>query len=715
MLRLLTALLLAFIAGSAATADEWAPVRETSLEVAPGSPLDFSILMPNRPIEAANRLVIAPGGYFAAADTPDRQERLLCASLGWSPASGGFPDHDAADRYARQLAVHGYNIARFHFVDASLMLSRNGDFDFDRETLDRFFYLLAALKREGISWIFDGLTSWRGGFGGFDDRWDPSDDLKLSVMIEDDGFVHWQDLQEKLYGAINPYTGVSPLADPALALLVLVNEGGVEFDSIVRERPGEPHYSPKLQPGFAAWLKTRYADTEELANAWGGLTPGERLETGAIDLPSNRYEDSARLRVLQAYFTFLETAATARMSAALRALGYRGAISNFNNWPSVQASQSRGNLDAVTMNTYFDWVAGYFPGAEVTHQSSFAAALDYLRAAAATRWLGKPFLLTEYDHLFWSRTRYEAGLAMPAYAALQGWDGLCRHGHGPIALRYGEDPPHKRQMLPYAIALDPVARAGETVAALLFRRGDVAASPHRLPFVITGPNDLGPDMQAREPDDLTRLALLTGIGLSWQSEIERPAFAVQQPRHEQSLNAVLERLRAAGTLPKAEGNALHSDTGQITLAPDQQQMTVVTRNTEAAAFDHLRRPLTLGALTLQHSDGPALFAVSALDGRPVAESRRLLAIFATDARNSDMRFSDTDARVIADFGHLPVLIRQASLRFALPGSGRWTLSPVGLDGVVHAAVASGEGPIETDLSNVGPDGPTTYFLIERFD
>ena len=72
------------------------------------------------------------------------------------PGLGGFPDHADADRYALQLARHGYNIARLTFLDASLMSGRDGDFDFDPQVLDRIHYLLAALKRNGISWIIDG-------------------------------------------------------------------------------------------------------------------------------------------------------------------------------------------------------------------------------------------------------------------------------------------------------------------------------------------------------------------------------------------------------------------------------------------------------------------------------------------------------------------------------------------------------------------------------
>ena len=36
----------------------------------------------------------------------------------------------------------------------------------------------------------------------------------------------------------------------------------------------------------------------------------------------------------------------------------------------------------------------------------------------------------------------------------------------------------------------PSRRAGETLAALLFRRGDVATSKLTIPFLVRGPEDL---------------------------------------------------------------------------------------------------------------------------------------------------------------------------------------------------------------------------------
>ncbi|MEP9373402.1 glycoside hydrolase [Mesorhizobium sp. KR1-2] len=696
---------------------EWLPVRETSLELQAGSPLDFSSLLPNTMIDDDHRLVPGRDGRLGFAISPEKPVRMLCASLAWSPASGGFPDHSTADRYARQLAMHGYNIARLHFVDASLMFGRDKDFDYDPETLDRLHYLLAALKRNGIYWIVDGLTSSRGAYGGFDDRWDVGGNLKLALHLDDEAFGHWKRMQETILGRVNPYTGVAPTRDDALALVILANENGLEFDSVVHDRPGKPPYDPLLAKPFNDWLAKRYGSTEALAKVWPDLRGGENFETGTIELPSDRYADSPRLRDLQAFFVETERATAARMSEVLRGLGYRGLISTYNNWPTIQTALSRRDLEAVTMNTYHDWVSGYAPGSTTVQTSSIADGVNYIRMIAAARWLGRPFVVSEYDHLFWNRYRYEAGLAMPAYAALQGWDVLCRHAHGPIVLSYGEPFLHKRAMLPYAIALDPIARAGETLAALVFRRGDVATSDVTIPFSMRGELDLSDDMQAREQNNLTDLALIGRIGLRDANRLGQ-TLAVTQPRH-QSSQEILGRLREDGELSATNRTSIdagiyHSSTREILLNRFAGQLRVSTTATEAAAFSSLREPIELGVLRVEQADGNGLVVLSALDAEAsLARSRRLLLIFATDAQNTDMTFRDREEKVIEDFGRLPVRIREGYVDLSLARrAAAWSVSPVGLDGSVHSPIATGTGAVSFRLSNAAPSGPTTYFLLE---
>ncbi|KUL94188.1 glycoside hydrolase [Bosea sp. WAO] len=721
---MMAALALGAVTSRAIATETWLPVREVSLEIRPGSPLDFSGMLPNRPIGtragsgASQGIIVRQDGRLAFADAPGEPARLFCASLAWSPASGGFPDRAGADRYARQLALHGYNIARLTFLDASLMHGRARDFDFDPETLDRVHYLLAALKRNGIYWIIDGMTSWRGAYGGHAERWDPGGNLKLALHLDDAAFAHWKQIAEKILARVNPYTGIAPIHDEALALVILANENGLEFESVVQDRPGKAPYDAMFAAPFNAWLAKRYASSEALAKAWGRLGWGEKLENGTIRLPANRYAPNPRLRDLQAYFAEVEAASAKRMSEALRDLGYKGLISTYNNWPTVQTALSRRGLDVVTMNTYHDWASGYAPGSKLLQQSSLGDAANAMRMAAAARWLGKPFVISEYDHLFWNRYRYEAGLVFPAYAALQGWDALCRHAHGPIALSYGEPYPHKRAMLPYAIALDPVARAGETLTALLYRRGDVSASRLTIPFAVRGEEDLGPNMQAREPEKLTELALLGRIGLEAADRIGE-GIAVTQPRDANRPEAIVEKLRASRLLPaenetKLAAGLFQSDTGEILLNRRDRQMRLTTPASEAVAFSESSLPVSFKTLSVEGAQGDGLIAISSLD-KPASLARgsRFLLVFATDARNTGMIFRDRDEKVIEDFGRLPVLIRKGHVDIRLARSARqWQLSPIGLDGSVKPPAVSGSGPVAFRLSNDLPTGPTTYFLLE---
>lgn len=713
--RALALALLSLLPLQMSRAEDWPAVRETNLEIAPGSPLDFSTLLPNGSIDRDRHLRIA-NGRFVFSDAPDVPAGLHCASLAWSPASGAFPDHDEADRYATQLARHGYNLARFHFVEATLMAGRERDFDFDPQMLDRFHYLLAALKREGISWVMDGLTSARGGFGGYEDRFDGVGSLKQDIILSEAWMLHWQRLQDDILGAVNPYTGLAPVHDPALALVVLVNEGGLEFDNIVAEGRGEPAYSELLRARFNLWLAAHYADSAALSEAWGGLWPGESLEAGTIGLSLNRWGNDARFPDLQRFFVEIEQAGVVEMSGYLRAMGYEGAITNYNNWPILQASVSRAQLDVVAMNIYFDWVSGYAPGVAIEQASSIRSQLDYIRLAAGTRWLERPFVLTEYDHLFWNRHRYEAGLAVPAFAAFQGWDAICRHGHGPIVLRYGEDQPHKQHMLPYAIALDPVARAGETLAALLFRRGDVAVAQNRVGLPIDVAAPFGLAINQREAEGATGLAAFTAIGLV-EGDGKAPGLPLNR-EDTRTTEFIADLARQGGISQEQVDLAVQgiyrSDSGEMTIIPAEALMHVVTPRTIAAAFDTLSEPLRLGPVEIAGASSPALLALSALDDKPLSESQRILVIFASDAHNSGMRFADAEQKVIEDYGRLPVRIRPASLDLTLAGEGAWTLSPMGLDGVVHKPVASGAGPLQWRLENhVQDSGPTVYFVIER--
>lgn len=376
----------------------------------------------------------------------------------------------------------------------------------------------------------------------------------------------------------------------------------------------------------------------------------------------------------------------------------------------------------MVANTYHDWIGTLSPGTEIKHTSSIADAASYVSEIAVGRWLGRPFLVTEYEHLFWNRYRYEAGLVFPAYAALQGWDGICRHGQGPLTLAFDEAAPFRQRIVPYTFAVDPVARAGETLASLLFRRGDIETADFNLPFMMQGEASLGESLEFRESARLKPLALVGGIGLAtkelaWPQGLQKK---VAVDYRNVSLDNVLQRLKTAGLL--ADDNATNpsqglfeSATGQIRLDRNKLRMQVVTPKTEAIAFAELKDRLTLRELSLGNAEERGLFAVSAIDEKPLKDSEKLLIIFASDARNTDMRFRDKAEKIIEDWGRLPVTLLRNRVDVTLAGNTvSWTLSPVGLDGKIHDKIAVGSGPIAFRLDNgAGKAGPTTFFLLER--
>jgi hypothetical protein len=170
---------------------------------------------------------------------------------------------------------------------------------------------------------------------------------------------------------------------------------------------------------------------------------------------------------------------------------------------------------------------------------------------------------------------------------------------------------------------------------------------------------------------------------------------------------------------KSDGkNKYVSDTGEIVLEPIAKSLKVITLLTEAAAFEHA--PGKLDALTISRSSGPGLVAASSMDGRKLDQSRRILLILATDARNSGMRFADAEERELAALGSLPVLMRtvrvDVQLRHAEPA--RLALYALRLDGEraekIPMTSVDGSSVIFTLDTGALASGPTTFFeLIEE--
>jgi hypothetical protein len=378
--------------------------------------------------------------------------------------------------------------------------------------------------------------------------------------------------------------------------------------------------------------------------------------------------------------------------------------------------------------------------------------------------------VTEHGQVFWNPYRRENSLALPAYAALQGWSGICQHS-GAVDLSYAPTVGRKQIIHPFAVGTDPIARVTETLAALLYLRGDVSPAKHSID-VRFGPKDAFVQSAhlGSMPADVTQLSLLTGIGLSWQESATALVASKQEAQmqlgdseirlikaqsgneesapsnfakklegwiqqHATSLlyparkipqlanvrfSAHVDALKQFGWLPpnnltNPSQLIFHSDTNELLLEAAQKLMTVVTPNTEAIMFSQAASQSLnqLSVLTAQHG---ALVAVSAMDQQPLASSQRMLLILATDARNSQMQFTDGTSSTMRNLGKPPVLLQANKIKLALKSPYRQKLKVYALNlrgqrmSAINLKQTDTSIEFELDIQQL-KHGATTYFEI----
>lgn len=688
----------------------WVAVTDRSLEIVAGSPLDFSAITP---LAGDGTLRIA-GDQFTESGRP---VTLNCASLapGFSPTDrSGFPDHDAADRYALQLRRHGYNLVRFHYVDALLMQGAKADFAVDPVQLDRFHYFTAALSRNGIHWLMDVMSSPNAALGNvFPNRWSTNHGMNWRVFVEPNAFAHWQRWATFLLTSHNPYSGRALVSDPGTAGLILDNEPSLIYRSLVAGGGWGSPFLPGLAKEFSAWQRRQF--------------PGEN----ALDPPATLKTSGPGMARFQAFLTYVQRDTTRRMTDTVRTTGYAGPVTSFDNWPMINQIPLRLGLDFIDMH-------GYAQNESLSNDGRFSAPSSladggrYLQIIGATRVFGKPMTVSEHGNFFPNPRRYESGLLVPAFAAIQGWNAVCQHADGPIMLTYDGKGVRKNAIYTDSVGLDPVRRVGETLTALLLLRHEIAAAPGAIgitpdegtalrakPMDMIGPQigmlgwlvrlGIGPTPAGSEGVNVPLASLLTGpLGISRGN----------------SKNDMIGALEARGAISAAaaqaaRGNVWRSPDGTVTLDLGAPRLNVVTRLTAAVAGDAVTQPIDLGPVRLIRSDAPGLVAVSALDGRELRNSGRMLVMMVSDARNSGMKIDESVPRIVAQ-GTLPVTLRrmQAILRFSAPDNSRWRLSPLHMDGSEMAPrnLSGGANGLTFKLDTRSPaGGAVCFFVLRRLD
>ncbi len=684
------------------------PAGEDWIE--PGSALDLSATMPHHEPAGKFGRVVAVGDHFELEGRPGEEIRFCGVNLVHGANTPSTPED--AERFAANLARMGFNSVRIHHHERPIV--RRGDpavLAFNTNALDRFDALVAACVRHGLYITTDLFVSrapiaWRA--VGIDrDGTMRSDDYKRLVVFHEGAYSNLVAWTRLFLGHVNPYTGRSLAEEPALATLAIVNEGNVGNwgrDKLLA--------TPGVVGCWQAWRAAGAANDGALrANDDGAPRQMTNTLQGA-DLPADLYASSGEKKALSdAFALFLadsETRFFHRMAALVRdELGCRAPLSSLSSWYNPAAySLARTAFDYNDDHGYVDHP--FFLGQSWRLPSTHAGSNPLLGgsgvpAFAWRRLFGKPFCVTEWNWAAPGEFRAVSGLVMGALAARQGWAGMWRFAWSHD--RQGVDAPGSVRMRYFDLHADPTLCASERATLCLFLRGDLAP----LSTNTATPIEVDEAALRRGEDAARRLAPPPDAPSGWECRIgvrlgngkalaEAPAEAPGEPSSatgrampDSKRGAfVVETPRTAGGF--APSGALDCGTVRFEIAgrdgPVPQDCSATNNSSLFTLHSSLRVAERDGPAPQDSAVATAVWA-SSLDGKPLAESSRILVSHVTDSRNTGARFDDQSCRIWLDYGTTPALMRRgrACVELAFDTS-KLRAGKAGNDG---AAVAANDG------------------------
>lgn len=254
---------------------DWDPYDE--------SPIDLRSL--NEQQAGAGGFIQVRGDQFVHGDT-GKPVRFWAVNTGHELAR---MDRTSIDACARFLAKRGVNMVRIH----GGMYRGSGPraFEIDPEELDRIFYLMAALKKNGI---YTGMSihfqhwldlSQVPDFPGYDQV---PDGRPFAIHFFDPAY---QDVFRSWWKAtldtVNPYTGMTLAEDPAVGYCEIINEDNFFFWTFKPYEIVPAAYMATLEKMFGAWLSKKYGSIEKAFATWGTVgseVKGDLVAEGRVGL-----------------------------------------------------------------------------------------------------------------------------------------------------------------------------------------------------------------------------------------------------------------------------------------------------------------------------------------------------------------------------------------------------------------------------------------------
>lgn len=701
--------------------EEWKPFSQAcGSNPLPGTALDMSRLFPLEKVGEHGRVIVNKDGCFAFEKEPEKAARFQGCSMARQDFNTGKDHISRLDKKAIENTVagirrNGYNMVLCwagHFFAPKL-----NAFEVDPGKFDVMDYYIKCFRENGI-YIFlsvSGAQHFR------HKKWVWKDPRSDNMFTDPENLKAWKAGVKTFMDHVNPYTGLRYADDPVFMSVDCNNELEFVFS--------------RADNSFATiwrdWLKHKYPNFDDLKKRWGDKA--KKL---------NSFDDIKTFEPLQhngsnyeldklAFIQETEAKLLREERAYLREVGYKGPVASYRTFKSIRNLGVRKEGDFVAINTYHTHPSNGWK--TVSHVPSSQGSNNVMRGLLATRIYGQPILISEHGHAFWNKYRYEQGIGMGAYAALNDVDGICTH--------YFTLTPRKPKPLgSFDAREDPIIHSSEFQTCLLYRREDVKPASFLCRIHVDVDQAIKDGTAAASPDS-TQLKLgLVGrlsmdIGKTPVKKNERviegqsgksvavrsmDSSVVDAENQYFNLDKVLAEMKTNGWLAAnnrsdASKGIFESATGEVLLEAKRCFMRVNSSRTQGVCA-LAGSKANMDDLTINSMSRNASVSVSAIDGdNAIRNANRLLLIISTDALNSGMVFDDSSMTTKIKEGGLPILLQTGKFDLSVKSdfAGKMKCWSLRADGTRDEEIplASDNGAIRLNLDTSKLKSATVYFEL----
>ncbi|MES2309866.1 MAG: hypothetical protein V4507_13500 [Verrucomicrobiota bacterium] len=689
-----------------------------------------------------------------------------------------FPSKAEADLAVETMARYGCNMVRLHLPDSVLLDHNRGAAktpSVTKEDWEKFDYFFCKLKEKGIYLLLDSITGLSTGLPTKGGKINSPElygrDHRAWAYVDPEIRKFGHEFMEMLLSHVNSITGKKMVEDPALALVLMINEQSAfwKWASAKDPKTIPPHYLAVFKKDFNEWLVTRYKDRAGLAKAWelpgGGtaLSNEEDPENGSVEVPKIDFGTNGaglkvaidpatpaplRLRV-QAVVEYLKMAQERfyqEMGDHAKQIGLKVPIIGTNIIFDLAELETMKKFGVTSQNTY--WELPRIVNGEIQQGNVPQPCSNPMRDAGqeghemsvwATRMAGAAVTSSELDSMWPQEWRSSHLMMTGATAALQDADAIIQFAFAGGWNYTWEMMLNSKNILNPTVEFnDPSVLASFVSGAFLFLRGDVKPAQKLVRFQVDERLRLACEGRLRDDsfpmNYLTYVSrldfafpeseapgkpdwVLTDRGSGGREENEKMAIALDATLKEKGILAADVGL---------QDGALVSDTGEVRRDWKNQLFTVNTPLSQGFAGFPGKDPIILKDVQVQSLVPYATFQVSSLDKTPLSTAKRMFVVAVARSDNKDTVFNfatkkempfggDRGLDYSAKLNSLgPVVIEPTLLNIQMKGK-KFRLTPLGPDmaKIKESAVEfSGSGTTEIEI---GKKDFSVWYLLERLD